>query len=244
MGVPSAPSPSRRNRRSSGWLWMPAAPIFTSVLLNPSRSAWPTWQTLCARSNSRWRSERFSLFACGGEAGTRDHLHQSTTRRHLPTGRAVGVDARARPTCRGSPTSPPLEDNSPAPRLDLSVLSIYVDNFATVGTNAAYVREVGNAVLNGAYALGLKTHKLSPDSGNFELSGLSFSDTGRCRRKWKLWQALRELLRIGHASSRDIVVGALCVAVHGWLLSVCRAVYVFAGREFSYRRRPVRRELE
>ena len=40
-----------------------------------------------------------------------------------------------------------------------------------------------------------------------ELLSLSFSDTGslgpKVRRQWKLWQALRELLRIGHASSRD-----------------------------------------
>ena len=53
-------------------------------------------------------------------------------------------------------------------------------------------------------------HELSLDSGNFELLGLSFSDTGlfgpKGWRQWKLWQALRELLRIGHASSRDISV--------------------------------------
>ena len=88
------------------------------------------------------------------------------------------------------------------------MLSVYVDNFAAVGTKAAHVGEVGNAVLNGAHALGLKTRGLLFDSGNFELLGLSFSDTGllgpKVRRQWKLWQALRELLRIGHASSRDI----------------------------------------
>ena len=77
-----------------------------------------------------------------------------------------------------APLSPSLEDNFLAPRLDSLVLSVYVDNFATTGTNAAHVREVGNAVLDGAHPLGLKTHELSLDSGNFELLGLSFSDTG------------------------------------------------------------------
>ena len=78
-------------------------------------------------------------------------------------------------------------------------------------TSAAHIREVGNAVLNGAHALGLKTHELSFDSGNFELLGLSFSDTGllgpSVRRKGKLWQALPELLRIRHASSRLSLLG-------------------------------------
>ena len=66
---------------------------------------------------------------------------------------------------------------------------------------------MGNAVLNGARALELKTHELSLDLGNFELSGLSISGTGllgpKVRRQWKLLQALQELLRIGNASSRD-----------------------------------------
>ena len=94
-----------------------------------------------------------------------------------------------------APLSPALEDDLPAPRLDPPVLSVYADNFATVGTNAAHVREVRNAALNGAHALGLKMHELSLNSGNFELLGLSFSDTGLLRpegrRQWKLWQALR-----------------------------------------------------
>ena len=76
MGVTSAFVPFRRNRRNNGWLWTPAAPIFTSVLQSLSRSPRPyllqTWrsslgrrspvcsmtcQTLSTRSsNLRWRS--------------------------------------------------------------------------------------------------------------------------------------------------------------------------------------------
>ena len=66
----------------------------------------------------------------------------------------------------------------PPPCLDSAVLSVFVDNFATFGTNAAHVREVGNAVLNGAHPLGLKMREFSIDSRNFEVLGLSFSDTG------------------------------------------------------------------
>ena len=123
------------------------------------------------------------------------------------------------------------------------VLSVYVDRFATIGTNAAHVREVGNA----AHALGLKTHEFSI----FELLGLSHSDTGllgpHVRRQWKLRQALR----IVHASSRDVsvVVGHFTslAMVGRELLCVCRAVHVFADRELSHRRvlcPALRRELE
>ena len=110
------------------------------------------------------------------------------------------------------------------------MLSVYVYNFASIGTNAAHVGEVGNAVLNGAHALWLKTHELSIDVGNFQLSGLSFSDTGSLRRKvrrqWKLWQALWELLRIGNASSRDIsVVVGLLAMVRRELPSIFRRLW-------------------
>ena len=89
---------------------------------------------------------------------------------------------------------------------------------------------VGYAVLNGDHALlELKTHELSFDSGNCELLGLSFPDTGllgpKVRRQWEVWEALRELLRIGHASSRDIsvVVGHFTslAMVRRELLSIC-----------------------
>ena len=71
-----------------------------------------------------------------------------------------------------------------------------------------------------SHALGLKTRELSLDSGNFELLVLSFSITGllepKVRRQWKFWQAFRELLTIGHASSRDLRrCWALHVAGHG-----------------------------
>ena len=53
-----------------------------------------------------------------------------------------------------------LEDNLPALGLDPRVLSVYVDNFATIGTSAAHVKEVGNAVLGGAHAVGLEDARL------------------------------------------------------------------------------------
>ena len=58
---------------------------------------------------------------------------KNTCRRHDAHFLAVqtyadGVDA---------PLSPALEDNFLVPRLDPPVLSVYVDNFATIGTNAA-----------------------------------------------------------------------------------------------------------
>ena len=148
-----------------------------------------------------------------------------------------------------APLSAVLKDNLPAPRLDPPVRSVYVANFAAIGTNAAHVSDVGNAALKEAHGLGVKTHEFSIDSGNFELLGLSFSDTGLLgpgvRRQCKLWQALRGLLGIGHASSRDISFTSFAI-VRRELFSVCRAVYVFARRELFHRRRlwpAVRREL-
>ena len=58
--------------------------------------------------------------------------------------------------------SPPclvLEDNLPAPSLDSPVLAVDVDNFATIGTNAAHIMEFGNAVLNGVHAPSLNSHE-------------------------------------------------------------------------------------
>ena len=84
----------------------------------------------------------------------------------------------ARPSFLGSRVSPPaLEENQPAPRFDVPVLSVHVDNFATIGTNAAHVGEVGNAVLSGATGI----------------QGASPVET-----------LARELVRILHACSRDL----------------------------------------
>ena len=65
----------------------------------------------------------------------------------------------ARPSFPGSHTSARLchlrwRTTCRYPDLALPVLSVYVDMFATIGTNAAHVREVGNAVLNGATRFG------------------------------------------------------------------------------------------
>ena len=199
VGVTSAFSPSRRNRESSGWL-----PVSTSVLLSLLRSPRPhplqnwrsslgrrsvarssTWLTRSARSNSRWRSESFSPCPWwkSMSSGSRQWKEcRSTTRRHLHAVpcNADGVDARlpsARPSCLESLVSPRpclLCWRTTCP----PVLSVYIGNSATIGTTTAHVREVGNAALKGAHALGLKTHEFSVDAGNFELSGLSFSDTG------------------------------------------------------------------
>ena len=49
-----------------------------------------------------------------------------------------------------APLSLVLEDNLQAPRLDPPVLSVHVDDFGTICTDVAHVREVGNGVLNGA----------------------------------------------------------------------------------------------
>ena len=46
-----------------------------------------------------------------------------------------------------APLSPSLKSNLLGPRLGPPVLSVYVDIFATIGTNAAHAREVGNAAL-------------------------------------------------------------------------------------------------
>ena len=133
---------------------------------------------------------------------------------------ADGVDA--------APVSPVLEDNLLAPRLDPPVLSIYVDNFATIGTNAAHVREVEHAVWNGAYALGLKTHEFSTDSGNFELLGLSCSEDGQSGSG----SSGRHSTNFSGSVTPPVVISA--------------SLFVFAGREFTRRRRlwpAARREL-
>ena len=68
------------------------------------------------------------------------------------------------------------------------------------------------------------------------------------RRQWKLWQALRELLRIGHASSRDIsvVVGHFTsLTMFGAeRLSVCRAVKILQASHSFLDSACVRREHE
>ena len=38
---------------------------------------------------------------------------------------------------------PALQDNLPAPRFDPLGLSVYVDNFATIGTNAHTLEKLG-----------------------------------------------------------------------------------------------------
>ena len=119
MGVMSAFSPSRRNRGNRGWLWTPAAPIFTSVFLSLSRSPRPhallkwrsslarrstacslTWQTLSTGSSSQQRSEGFSPCPWWRSASSGSPPWRGSCRRHDAHFPAVqscadGVDARA-----------------------------------------------------------------------------------------------------------------------------------------------------
>ena len=152
-----------------------------------------------------------------------------------------------------APLSLVLEDNLPAPRLDPPVLSVYVDNFATIGTKLAHVREVGHAFLNRAHTLGWKTHECSIDSGKLGLldSYLTLGSSGlKCgatealaatprtpqdRPRFQSWY----LRRCWHLTS--------LATVRRERLSVCRAVCVFAGKQFPHRHclwPAVRQELE
>ena len=80
-------------------------------------------------------------------------------------------------------------------------MSVYVDNFAVLGLDEAFVRDVGLRVLGVTDDAGLDTHEYDESHGNFSLLGLDFDSHGRMlpkvSRLWRLWKCLRFVLRRG-----------------------------------------------
>ena len=103
---------------------------------------------------------------------------------------------------------------------------------------------MATAILKATHDVGLDTHEWEEASDTFDLLGLSFEHgvlSPKVARMWKLWQALRYVLKSGFLSSRQlsVLVGHFTslAMVRRELLCVLRAVYPFIQRKFP---RPVR----
>ena len=141
------------------------------------------------------------------------------------------------------PTESRLLDGAPPPRLAPLIHTEYVDNVVGYSQSAAPAAEAASAVHAAFEGLGLPTHGVETSAGGSSL-GWQFSEEApqvsvSPRRIWRLRLGIKELIRRGSCSGRELeaIIGhfTFCALLRRELLACLSASYLFIQRAGEHR---------